>query len=83
MATSTSIKAHFDGMVLVPDQEVDLPVNLPLTIYLQSVADAEGAGLEQLIAGRIERLAAAHGRVTGPCVTGDALNRDNLYDERT
>lgn len=36
----TAIKAHFDGKVLVPDEPVQLPVNQPLTLIVQTVRPA-------------------------------------------
>jgi hypothetical protein len=33
--TSTTIKCHFDGRTLVPDQPVDLPVGVPLEVEIR------------------------------------------------
>jgi hypothetical protein len=33
----TTLKAHFDGKVLVPDEPVDLPVNCSLEVRVQLV----------------------------------------------
>ena len=35
-----SIRAHFDGRVLVPDEPVDLPVGQPLRLRVEAAADA-------------------------------------------
>lgn len=34
----TTLKAHFDGQVLVPDQSVDLPIGFPLEITIRPLA---------------------------------------------
>jgi hypothetical protein len=31
----TTLKAHYDGKVLVPDEPVDLPVNRPLEVVVR------------------------------------------------
>jgi hypothetical protein len=44
----TTIRAHFDGKAIIPDEPFDVPVNQPLTIYVdasvspqQSITGAE------------------------------------------
>ena len=37
----TSIKAHFDGRVLIPDEPVDFPVDLPLKVHVEPAGEAE------------------------------------------
>jgi hypothetical protein len=32
--------AHFDGKVIVPDEPVDLPINVPLILTVRIVTDA-------------------------------------------
>ena len=32
----TTLKGHFDGKVLIPDEPVDLPVNCPLQIKVEA-----------------------------------------------
>ena len=34
----TSIKAHFDGRVLVPDEPVELPIGCPLEVQITPLA---------------------------------------------
>ena len=38
-----TLKAHFDGKVLVPDEPVDLPINRPLELRVESLAKASDA----------------------------------------
>jgi hypothetical protein len=32
----TAIKAHFDGKAIVPDEPVDLPMDTPLFVFVES-----------------------------------------------
>ncbi len=43
-----TIKAQFDGRVLVPKEPVDLPLNQELTVYIEPAANAE-APLAELV----------------------------------
>jgi hypothetical protein len=36
-AMTTSLRAHFDGKVLIPEGQVDLPVNRPLEIQVSGI----------------------------------------------
>ncbi len=45
-----TINAHFDGKVIVPDQPVDLPVNQPLILEVQSASIARSVVTESAIA---------------------------------
>lgn len=46
----TTIRAHFDGKVFVPDEPVEVPVNTPVTIHVESPRTIEDfdAALEDL-----------------------------------
>lgn len=89
-----TIRAHFDGTVLVPDEPVNLPVNTPLDIDVRQTAPVSSsatAGLEcsgdqQSIADRSRRRAAlqrfaAHA-VSGTDIPAGLLRREKLYDDR-
>ena len=43
---TTTLKAHFDGKVIVPDQPVELPINAALRLQVVE-ADEEGAAFEE------------------------------------
>ncbi len=77
-----SIRAHFDGRVIVPDEPVDLPVNRPLEVRLESLAPESSATPGNGVAERLRSLARARGCVRGPTIPLEALRRENLYDER-
>ncbi len=76
-----SIRAHFDGKVIVPDEPVDLPVNHPLEVRLESLGQELPATSGNGVAERLRALARARGCVRGPTIPLEALRRENLYDE--
>jgi hypothetical protein len=77
---SLTIRAHFDGKVIVPDEPIDLPVNQPLEVELKPLATEEAGTRDGLsIEERRKRLAQATGRITGPSIPLEALRRENLY----
>ena len=47
-----TLKVHYDGKVLVPDEPVDLPLNRPLELTVVSLDEPSGApaALEKLAA---------------------------------
>jgi hypothetical protein len=38
----TTIRAHFDGRVIVPDEKVDLPLNQPLKVQVETTGAPTG-----------------------------------------
>lgn len=78
-----TIRAHFDGKVIVPDEPIDLPVDQPLEVELKPLVaeDAETPRVLSIEETR-KRLAQATGRITGPSIPLEALRRENLYEER-
>src|SRR5438552_18683063 len=78
-----TIRAHFNGTVIIPDETVNLPVDQPLVLEVKSLASAPELPADELtIAQRLERLAKASGRLSGPNIPAEALRRENLYEER-
>ncbi len=76
------IRAHFDGTVIVPDEPVDLPVDLPLRVELTAAPpDRKGAD-RTAIEDRLRRLAKATGCLSAPPIEPEWLRREHLYDER-
>jgi hypothetical protein len=45
----TTLKGHFDGKVLIPDEPVDLPVNCPLHIKVEAADSVPKTPLETLV----------------------------------
>jgi hypothetical protein len=37
---TTTIRAHYDGKFIVPDEPVDLPFNSPLTVRVEEVKES-------------------------------------------
>ena len=70
---SVIIRAHFDGINIIPDEPVDLPVNEPLEFELKAKA---GRSTEQEAAW--ERLKSK--RLTGLSISDEALRRENMYE---
>jgi hypothetical protein len=64
----TTIKAHFDGKTIIPDEPLDLPVNRPLTIHI----DPGATGNPPLTEQQFEELMAEMDR--------DAVNVDHFVD---
>jgi hypothetical protein len=80
---TVTIRAHYDGKVIVPDEPVELPVNQPLHVELKLRRDADELPVSELsIEERLRRLARFAGRLTGPTIPDEALRRENLYEER-
>jgi hypothetical protein len=84
---TVTIKAHFDGKVIVPDEPVDLPVDQPLEVELRTPVDsrqASGGDLPsaEVIAERLARLRTGSGRIRGVTLPDEALRRENIYEER-
>jgi hypothetical protein len=78
-----TIRAHFDGTVIVPDETVHLPVDQPLVLEVRPLASAPEPSADELtIAQRLDRLTAASGRLSGPSTPAEALRCENLYEER-
>jgi hypothetical protein len=81
---TTTIRAHFDGKVIVPDEPVDLPINQPLEISLRPSTEApEKTPDRPTVEERLKRLQRAMGSIKeGPVIPDEALRRENMYEER-
>lgn len=85
---SRSIRAHFDGKAIIPDEPVDLPINQPLRVRVENGLPAErgrrsmNAADVDAVTDRLQRLKSITGIVTGPPIDPEALRRENLYDDR-
>jgi hypothetical protein len=78
-----TIRAHFNGTVIIPDEPVDLPVDAALAVDIRpllSSAPADAATVAQRLAALKRFLARA---VTGTNIPGDQLRREHLYDDRS
>ncbi|MEW6251328.1 MAG: hypothetical protein AB1716_11820 [Planctomycetota bacterium] len=77
---TTSIRAHFDGRVIVPDEPVDLPVNKPLEVHLSPVEDGQGEAERQE---RLRRVNRAIGFMRHRVVPDEALRREAIYGDES
>jgi hypothetical protein len=80
-SAALSIRAHFDGKVIVPDEPVNLPLNSPLDIQVKA-APKPPASKSQAIASKLAALEQfmSHAK-SGTSIPADALGRDQLYGD--
>ena len=45
----TTVNAHFDGKVIIPDEPLDLPPNQPLIVSIEPVAEKREAAKESVL----------------------------------
>jgi hypothetical protein len=76
-----TIKAHFDGKVIVPDEPVDLPINQPLSVQLQPMPSQGTAPASDCAREALDRLVAR--AIHGLRISDEALRREHLYEDRT
>lgn len=76
-----TVRVHYDGAVLVPDEPLDLPVGEPLEVDVRPLR-ADIPYSELSIEERLRRLERFSGRIKGVSIPDEALRRENLYGER-
>jgi len=76
---TTTILAHFDGQVLVPEQPVDLPVNEPLRLQIDLARHGTHGPVDQAAAERLQRMRGFKGSLNGPSLPAEAFARENIY----
>ena len=81
-----TVRAHFDGRVIVPDEPVSLPVNTPLELDVKPVNGSTRLAplTDQQVQARVDALERimSHG-VSGTSISDEMLRREHLYDDRT
>jgi hypothetical protein len=81
---TVTIKGHYDGKVIVPDEPVDLPVGRWLEVQVRPLATEDASHQEVLsIEEKLRRLDQVTGWISGPSIPLEALRRENLYEERS
>ena len=78
-----TIRAHFDGTVIVPDEPVNLPVDAALAVDIRpllSTAPADAATIGRRM-DALQRFVTRGVRETN--ISGEQLRREHLYDDRT
>ena len=76
-----SIRAHFDGRFIIPDEPVDLPVDAPLNIEVTAasppaVHDQAEIGLKLAALGRFTKRG-----VAAACIPDEMLRRERIYGD--
>lgn len=79
---SITIRARFDGKVIVPDEPLDYPVNEPLIVELMTLNEDSEKVDSLTIQERLARLKRATGRIHAPAIQSDMRRSDNFYEER-
>lgn len=78
-----TIRAHFDGKVIVPDEPLDLPVG-PLTVDVSidpAVRYAPKTTMEERQAAYAELMSRIEAAPPVPHIPDDALRRENMYED--
>ena len=75
-----TIRAHFDGAVIIPDEPVDLPVGESLEIELRPVRTEDQDGFQRR-GDALERL--FERPIFGVVIPNEALSRESIYAEDT
>jgi hypothetical protein len=71
------LRAHFDGKVIVPDEEVSLPRDTPLTVHVETQASVQP---DRQRAAYHAFLAPAQSRPV-PHLPDHALRRESIYED--
>jgi hypothetical protein len=77
-----TIRAHFDGKVIVPDEPVSFPAGTPLTVRIEaeSFVPAERATMEQRRAAFKAFIENAHAHPV-PNLTDEQIHPDTIYED--
>jgi Protein of unknown function DUF104. len=75
---TSTIQAHYDGSVIIPDEPVDLPVGQPLLVRV-NVARTLGQDYDEAEkAAALKRFLSR--TVQGPSIPEDFLRREFMYE---
>jgi len=77
---SVTIRAHFDGKVLVPEEPVYLPLHQILDLEWKSLADIPSLNQREQARAALQRLLLR--AVQEAAIPDEALQRENMYEER-
>ncbi|MCW5934892.1 MAG: hypothetical protein KIT45_11465 [Fimbriimonadia bacterium] len=77
-----TIRARFDGKVIVPEEALELPTDRPLEIQVQVLEQPSETEYEALtIEERITRYKKFAGQLSGSSVSLEHLRRENFYED--
>jgi hypothetical protein len=77
---TVTIRAHFDGKVITPDETVTLPRDTPLTIHVETPPAPTAVPLEEQRAAYDALLKRATERPV-PHLPDEALRRESIYED--
>jgi hypothetical protein len=77
---TTTIRAHFDGRVIIPDEPVDLPVDKPLTFDVRDPRFVSQPVNEEDRRNALNELLSRP--IPGLNIPNSALRRENLYEDK-
>jgi hypothetical protein len=73
-----TIRAHFDGRVIVPDEPIDLPVNQTLEVELKPFPAESPVSARERRRAALQRVAAR--AIHGLNIPTEVLRREHLYE---
>jgi hypothetical protein len=78
-----TIRAHFDGKAIIPDEPVSLRPGEEVTVQINSVPQSpNGAPTPEVIQERLRRIDEFYGRPLLGNLPPEALRRESIYDDR-
>ena len=77
---TVTIRAHFDGKVIVPDETVSLPRDTPLTVHVET-RPAGGTGSVGERRAAYDAFLARAGARPVPRLPEAALRRESIYED--
>jgi hypothetical protein len=77
---TTTIRAHFDGQVLIPEEPVDLPVGPSLVLQIEGAQVLDGVSPAHSLEERLARMRSTFGLLdTSVIVPDEAISRESFY----
>ena len=77
---TVTIRAHFDGKFIVPDEAVTLPRDTPLTVRVEA-ANGNQAGSENARREAFDAFLARAARRPVPRLPEESLRRESIYED--
>lgn len=79
----TTVRAHFDGEVFVPEEPVEMPVGEQLVLHVERPVSVKGRIRSEVIRDRLERLKKSFGTIkSSHALPPEALDRSTIYPDR-
>lgn len=81
MVMTVTIRAHFDGKVIVPHETVTLPTDTPLTVHVETPGAGEAAASDQQRQVAYETFLARVSEKPVPHLADEALRRESICED--